>query len=63
MCVEYPTYQSESFTCRKCGWQGKGDELVNGEFSEEHSICDLECPECFELVAFWQVPLTKENIE
>lgn len=61
MQVDYYTYKSQDFTCSKCGWQGKGIELENGEFSEAHLLCDLECPKCYHLVAFWQTPLSDET--
>jgi hypothetical protein len=57
MQVDYNTYKEESFTCRNCGWQGKGDQLSHGDFHEMSMIGDLDCPKCFELIAFWQVPL------
>jgi len=61
MQVEYDTYKEMDFTCQ-CGWQGKGSELVNGEFSEVHLIGDLDCPKCYSLIAFWQYPIReKEN--
>ena len=61
MQVDYYTYKAQNFTCPECGWKGKGDELVNGDFSEVHSIADLECPKCYQLVAFWQAPLSEYN--
>ena len=54
MQVDYNNYKTHDFTCSKCGWQGKGGELENGDFSEVHVIGDLECPKCYHLVAFWQ---------
>jgi hypothetical protein len=57
MQVEYNTYKNKEFICPECHWQGKGKELVNGEFHELTFIGDLECPKCFHLVAFWQAPL------
>ena len=49
------------FTCEDCGWSGKGQALVNGDFSEESFIGDLDCPKCFKLVAHWQSPLNDDN--
>ncbi len=57
MQVDYNTYKEQNFNCAACGWQGKGVALVNGDFSELHAMADLECPNCFHLVAFWQAPL------
>jgi len=57
--VNYDTYKTEDFTCKKCGWEGKGKELSHGDFHEFTSIGDLECPKCSELIAFWQAPLSK----
>jgi ribosomal protein S27AE len=57
MQVDYDKYKEQNFTCSKCGWQGKGSELSHGDFSEMGFIGDLECPKCFNLVAFWQSPL------
>ena len=54
MQVDYDTYETQDFTCSNCGWQGKGEELSNGDFSGLHSIGDLECPKCFHLIAYWQ---------
>ena len=56
--VNYDTYKSIDFTCSKCGWQGKGEALTDGDFSEDCFIGDLDCPECHELLAFWQAPLS-----
>ena len=61
MQVDYYSYKEEDFTCPNCSWQGKGDQLVFGDFSEVHSICDLKCPECYEIIAFWQAPLFKKD--
>lgn len=61
MQVDYDTYKTEDFTCPECGWQGKGDELIDGNFSEVHFIADLECPKCYHLIAFWQAPLVEEK--
>ena len=54
MQVDYRTYKSDHFTCPECGWEGTGDELEFGEFSETHVIVDLECPKCWHLIAFYQ---------
>ncbi len=54
MQVDYDTYETQDFTCKKCGWQGKGNELLHGNFSELHVIGDLECPKCYHLITFWQ---------
>ncbi|MGZ8551328.1 MAG: hypothetical protein ACXWV2_11725 [Chitinophagaceae bacterium] len=58
--VDYNKYEKMDFTC-KCGWQGKGAELVNGEFSEVHLIGDLSCPKCSEQIAFWQWPMKEDK--
>ena len=63
MLVDYETYKSQDFTCSKCGWHGTGSQLSHGEFSGEHCIGDLDCPKCFELVAFWQGPLIDDSKE
>jgi len=59
MQVDYNTYKNQSFSCPKCGWFGKGDELVNGDFHEYSVIGNLECPKCFHLIAFWQGKVTE----
>ena len=59
--VDYETYKEQDFTCEKCKWTGKGKELSNGDFSESCFICDLECPKCYHLVAFWQAPLINKD--
>ncbi len=61
MQVEYDTYKELDFTCNKCGWQGKGSELSDGDFSEEHCIGDLDCPKCFDHIGFWQAPLIDKS--
>ena len=60
--VNYFTYKNEDFTCLKCSWNGKGSELSNGDFSEEHFIGDLDCPLCGEHIGAWQAPM-KEEVE
>lgn len=61
MQVNYDTYKLMNFTCSKCGWRGKGEALSHGDFSESFFISNLECPKCFELIAFWQVPLSEKS--
>ncbi len=61
MQVDYYTYKNQKFICSQCGWQGKGEQLTHGNFSDLHLIGDLECPKCFHLIAFWQAPLLDEN--
>ena len=45
------TYESKDFTCPKCGWEGKGRDLAHGAFNEEHALVDLECPNCWQVIA------------
>ena len=61
MQVDVFKYKEQDFTCKQCGWKGKGDELVHGEFSETSFIGDLDCPKCFNMVAFWEAPLIDKN--
>jgi hypothetical protein len=61
MIVDYYTYKDQEFTCRNCGWQGKGNELLHGDFSELHLIGDLDCPQCDDMVAHWQAPLISDK--
>jgi hypothetical protein len=61
MKVDYSTYKQMDFTCTQCGWRGKGDQLVNSEFGELHAIGNLECPQCYHLIAFWQAPADEES--
>ncbi len=60
MILNYFTYKNDSITCSKCGWKGTGKELILERISEEHLICDFECPKCYEHIGFWQAPLIKE---
>lgn len=55
--VDYSTYKTQQFTCNKCGWQAMGAEFSHSDFSEYSFIGNLDCPKCYELVAFWQAPL------
>jgi hypothetical protein len=52
MQFNYFTYKAESERCNHCGWSGKGSELINGDFSEEHSIGDLNCRSCAAVVSY-----------
>jgi len=61
MQVNYYSYKEEFFSCPNCGWEGKGSELSEGEFSEYHFICDLDCPKCYNRIGFWQAPLKEYN--
>lgn len=54
MQVDWDTYNTQNFTCSKCGWIGKGAALSLGDYSALHSIGDLECPKCDHLIAYWQ---------
>lgn len=58
MKVDYDTYGNQNFICPKCGLKGKGNELSHGDFSEVNFNGDLNCPKCYELVAFWQAHLS-----
>jgi ribosomal protein S27AE len=59
--VDYNKYKEQEFTCSKCGWAGKGEELSHGDFHEYSFIGDLECPNCSHLVAFWQASHSKDE--
>ena len=61
MQVDYGTYKKQDFACKHCSWQGKGSELILGDYSDAYFICDLECPKCLERIAFWQAPLDKTD--
>lgn len=63
MNLNYFTYKNETITCPKCGWVGKGSELNYGDYSGLHSIVDMDCPKCHEMVGFWQSPTKEEKIE
>jgi hypothetical protein len=63
MQVDYYTYKHQTFDCPECGWQGKGSELSNGDFSEVHFVCNLECPNCEHVIAFWQAPLINDAFQ
>lgn len=54
------TYKTDTFKCKKCDWTGKGNELSFGDFSEAHSIVDMDCPKCFEHIGSWQAPTIEE---
>ncbi|MET4083132.1 hypothetical protein ABIB40_003101 [Pedobacter sp. UYP30] len=58
MQVNYDTYELMDFTCKSCGWTGKGKELSNRDFSEDSFIGDLLCPKCLDMIAHWQAPLS-----
>ena len=38
MLVDYDNYKDQDFTCKHCGWQGKGNKLGHGDFSELHCV-------------------------
>lgn len=63
MLVDYYQYKEQQFTSKHCGWTGDGSELRHGDFHSESMIGDLECPKCWELVAFWQAPPIKKEEE
>ena len=54
------TYKNETYTCKKCNWSGMGNELAFGDFSEAHSIVDMDCPKCFEHIGSWLAPTLDE---
>ena len=51
MRVDLQTYETKDFTCPKCGWEGKGQDLAHGEFSVTNALTDLECPNCWQVIA------------
>ena len=63
MQVDYYTYKDQDFNCPNCDWNGKGNDLVNTDFHEVSMIGDLNCPKCYNLIAFWQAPLIETNEE
>lgn len=38
MQVDYNTYKAQNFKCIECGWQVKGEQFDNDDFSALHSI-------------------------
>jgi hypothetical protein len=40
----YGTWRTDPMECSKCGWAGKGNELVEGEMFRE--LFELDCPRC-----------------
>jgi hypothetical protein len=46
MSYSYYAYKSEKFTCSKCNWSGLGAETFLGDISENHTLRDIECPDC-----------------
>jgi hypothetical protein len=54
------TYKTDTFICKKCNWTGIGSELSYGDFSEAHSIVDMDCPKCFEHIGSWLAPTLDE---
>lgn len=61
MQVDYYDYKLMDFTCKKCGWQGKGEALSKRDFSEASLINHLDCPKCFEPSAFCHAPLIEDR--
>ena len=61
MNLNYFTYKKEQFVCKKCNWQGSGNELAFSDFSEKFSIVDMECPKCFESMGSWLAPTKEEK--
>ncbi len=57
--VSYFTYKTERYTCRHCGWQGEGSELVQGDVFSE--LFELDCPACHERVAAVMYPTLAES--
>ncbi len=60
MLFDFFTYKNETIDCKKCKWNGMGNELIYGEFSETGSIVDLDCPSCHETLGYIQFPLKKD---
>ena len=60
MGLNYFTFPDDEFTCSRCQWKGKGRALTISNFSEEHSIADVSCPQCFKPMGFWQAPTFEE---
>jgi hypothetical protein len=61
MYLDYFTYRKQTIKCPKCNWEGKGSELVYGNFSEKFPIVDMECPSCFEDIGHWLIPSDAEK--
>jgi hypothetical protein len=46
MTFNYYTYKNDNFSCPKCNWNGLGLETFLSDFSEIHTLRDIECPRC-----------------
>lgn len=56
--LNYYTYKEESFSCNRCGWNGKGANLEQGEMFD--ALFELDCPACHEKLTFISYPTTTE---
>jgi len=43
--VAYDDYLKYDYKCKRCKWNGKGAEAVNGDFETSYSF-DITCPQC-----------------
>ncbi|MFM1930678.1 MAG: hypothetical protein RL387_2006 [Bacteroidota bacterium] len=64
MKYNYYHYKSETFSCPKCNWTGKGSETFLSDLSEIHTLRDIECPKCeHTLYTFDLAKVTEEQKE
>ncbi len=45
-------FSRELVSCSKCGWRGRGSDLVTGEFLFMTDATELFCPDCNAYLGF-----------
>jgi hypothetical protein len=58
MKAEIDKWEEWDFSCKQCGWTGKGSSLVTGDVLSEG--CDKNCPSCSAKIAWLEFPLFSE---
>lgn len=55
------TYKGNNYYCDKCGWQGLGEELEQGELFKE--LVEMKCPKCKKLLETVALPTFDEVLQ
>ena len=54
----YSNWKAEDYSCRHCGWKGKGDECNQGEYFQD--LFEMDCPKCHEHIFVVVFPTLKD---
>ena len=58
---QYYTYNKQNFFCKKCDWNGTGEQTTQGDYIPDECF-KIECPKCYQFLGFIMLP-TFDDVE